>query len=556
MKTNVLLRNLVAVCFLLQACNKQELQLAEAETYARAVTQTANALDDLMEGVLPTGTYKFVTHNTFSDGTYKAMRPAGGVAAPENGLVEQRAFTTNNNGHEWRAISLGNGNYHIFVQGSPGYRVLTVLGTATPASGTSLGVKTIVQGNQRQIWKIEYIGLGTYKIKLASNTSLAVNITPAGSTANGAVFKLGGTGNLNSSFLIYRMAYKDLEVTNFFKRTSGWMHGDGANTIPLTNNKVMWLMDDGGIDGWNGSTVPCGFQANNSVLLQPKDNWAPSATSTLLQPAASGVKRFYFRTEPATNNYNWITTGFQYGDVVRVYCSTLAPPATDVKRAYWGKYSVASNSVTGYTRLPANVENGTIKWGRGFVVGDDNYVYAYGHKDIFITQSLHVARIPKNNLDGPWSFYTPSGWVGNEAQAASIGTTQPGPFVSKVGNKYVAVSTELSVGCDNGTRIYTSWSDSPTGPFSDYKEVYRIDDNLEGHTPFFYWAKAHPEYIKNDGGTSELLITYDLNGYGKMFPSTEPPCVETCVGGRMNPDHFRPRGIRIPLKLIDPSFPQ
>lgn len=36
-----------------------------------------------------------------------------------------------------------------------------------------------------------------------------------------------------------------------------------------------------------------------------------------------------------------------------------------------------------------------------------------------------------------------------------------------------------------------------------------------------------------------LLITYCVNGY--------EPCVSNCVNGRMNPDYYRPRAIRLPI---------
>jgi hypothetical protein len=66
---------------------------------------------------------------------------------------------------------------------------------------------------------------------------------------------------------------------------------------------------------------------------------------------------------------------------------------------------------------------------------------------------------------------------------------------------------------------------------------------LQGHYPFFYLPIPHPEYIN---ANDELLLTYSINGYGTCIPS--------CVNNRFNPTMYRPRGIRIPLKLIDPSL--
>ena len=118
-----------------------------------------------------------------------------------------------------------------------------------------------------------------------------------------------------------------------------------------------------------------------------------------------------------------------------------------------------------------------------------------------------------------------------------------GSYVAKVRNKYVLVSTEFSVSCDAGTRIYAATSDSVTGPFTDNKVLYTIPDNVLGHTPFFYGPAVHPEYINS---RNELLITYDINGYSNCEPN--------CIDNGFNPDYYRPRGLRVPLSLIDMGF--
>jgi hypothetical protein len=118
-----------------------------------------------------------------------------------------------------------------------------------------------------------------------------------------------------------------------------------------------------------------------------------------------------------------------------------------------------------------------------------------------------------------------------------------GVYVAKVKNKYVLVSTEFSISCDGGTHIYTATSDSITGPFTANKALYTITDNDLGHTPFFYGPSIHPEYINSK---NEILITYDINCYTSCEPS--------CINNGFNPDYYRPRGLRVPLVLIDSSL--
>ena len=116
-------------------------------------------------------------------------------------------------------------------------------------------------------------------------------------------------------------------------------------------------------------------------------------------------------------------------------------------------------------------------------------------------------------------------------------------YMCKIKNRYVLFSTEFSLTCDAGKDIYVSCSTSPSGPFTQRKIIYTIDDSKQGHRPFFYGPLAHPEYINSK---NELLMDYSINGYA--------PCIPACVDGKYDPDNYRPRAIRIPLKLIDATL--
>ena len=106
------------------------------------------------------------------------------------------------------------------------------------------------------------------------------------------------------------------------------------------------------------------------------------------------------------------------------------------------------------------------------------------------------------------------------------------------------MSTEFSVQCDQGKTIYARLSDHVTGPFTEKKAIHIIDEaKVENHYPFFYMAIAHPE-LTND--KNELLITYSINNYG--------PCLKGCPNNRMNPDHYRLRGVRVNIEKLFKLF--
>jgi hypothetical protein len=343
--------------------------------------------------------------------------------------------------------------------------------------------------------------------------------------------------------------YKDSTVIKFFRRTHGWIASDGALTVPLSDGRVLWLMGDSHINDYDSvtGTIPALFQVRNAALLQPKDDWQWQHTKTLIGNGP-GIKSF-FKEIPDDNYFIWPAAGFQQGDTVYVYLANLMKTGKgawawgSAGHDLWGKMKFPEmDKVVGYSPLP---DMDGIAFGMGFVKdAKSGYIYSYGSKlDSVGSAQVFVARFPMDNPNVDWTFWDGENWNSNVNKIIPVGHVGSGLFVTKVKNKYVLISSELSVACDQGKKIYSTTSNNPTGPFSPLKTIYTIDDTLQGHFPFFYTVILHPEYINDK---NELLITYCINGYN--------PCVQTFKNGRGNPDYYRPKGIRVPLKLIDPAL--
>jgi|SRR5665213_16499 len=338
-------------------------------------------------------------------------------------------------------------------------------------------------------------------------------------------------------------AHPDPTFTEFFRQTNGWAAGDVATSIPLSDGRVLWLFGDSYIDQFDAKTgmLPCLFNAHNAVLLQnTNDLMHPrtlcdfkSADKSLFRPPAAKPGEFW----PCF----WPGAGFQDGDTVYVYLTEMqktAPGGMWGFKAigqYWAKLTFPEMKVGGYVKLPSF--NGICFW-CGFVKDDKGgFTYAFGARRNFITADVYVARFPAKNPEGRWTFWDGQGWNASVTNAAVIAQgASTSVNVCKVKDKFLLTTCEFSVACDQGRAIYLSVSARPTGPFSPRQKIFSVDDSVNGHRPFFYGVAAHPEFI-NAG--NELLITYCLNGY--------EPCVPTCVNGRMNPDYYRPRAIRLPL---------
>ncbi|MDR1601783.1 MAG: hypothetical protein LBS42_05080 [Tannerella sp.] len=337
---------------------------------------------------------------------------------------------------------------------------------------------------------------------------------------------------------------KDPKATGFFRRTEGWIASDGAISAALTDGRTVWLMGDSHIDDYDPATqtVPWLFQVRNAALLQPANDWKPENTRTLVGNGPD-IKSF-FKSTPNDSLWIWPGNGIQLGDTLYVYCGELIKTGDGIwgfggtGRDMFAKLKVADMTVSGYDVLPNF--NG-INFGAGFVRNEHSgYVYAYGYKLIYerIQTEVYVARFHADTPVSNWEYWNGKDWTPRVQEVAAISRGAHNPHVSKVGDRYLILTTELSVQCDMGKHIFWAVGDSPTGPFPEQEKLYAIDDTLQGHYPFFYTVAAHPQFINDDG----LLVTYCINGY--------EPCLPANVDGRLNPDHYRPRAIRVPLNML------
>jgi hypothetical protein len=339
-------------------------------------------------------------------------------------------------------------------------------------------------------------------------------------------------------------AYKDTTVTNFFRRTSGQIASDGGYTIPLANGGDLWLMGDSHINDYRASdgTINWLFQVHNAGLLQPANDWVWQHTQTLTGNTATIPS--YIKLNPSDSYWTWPSAGYQNGDTVYVYCPNL----TQVGTGNFGfgsggndmlaKIHYPDMTVLGYQQLQNF--NG-INFGITFLNKGDGYMYVYGYGTSFIYSNLFLARFPINNVAAPWTFWDGTTFNSDVTKAAVIAQgVSNGVSINYVNGKFIIVSTEFSVGCNEGKRIFLSTSSSPVGPFTTAKPIYTITDTTQNDYPFFYAAIIHPEYTNSKG---EVLITYAINGYPGCLPAYNAQY-------RSNPDWYRLRGVRIPWSVI------
>jgi hypothetical protein len=338
------------------------------------------------------------------------------------------------------------------------------------------------------------------------------------------------------------LTYKDIPFTELFKRSEGWIAGDGGYSIPIGNNKSLWTFGDSYMDCYDAATktVPCLFQARNSAIII--DVIDPTDQMTLINN--KGVPTF-FVAGTDRKYWFWPLSGFMHHDTIYVFQSRIMATG---EPGMWGFAGVDTNYVAKiHTSAPSEIQysvlpsRNSINFGIS-VIKDGRFTLVYGIKSNGFGNDVFVARFRTGDIYYPWQYFDGKGWTADLNKIKKIHSEFTASFyICKIKDRYILITTEFSVGCDQGKNIFSATSDKPWGPFTGQHSIWQVDDTINGHYPFFYMANAHPEF---DNGKKELLITYCINGYGN--------CVETCVDGRMDPNVYRPKAIRIPYKNIFP----
>lgn len=355
--------------------------------------------------------------------------------------------------------------------------------------------------------------------------------------------------------------YKDEEFTQYFRRTTGWVASDATISIPIPENRVLWLFGDTHLDGYMSSdnTIPCLFQARNSMMVQDKAH--PDEFITILDQTQIEMGRTPVKDPSNPDLYFWPGHGYSKGDTTIVFWGAYKGFEMEHTATYLTKiYTPGFTDATGIRELTKLPLPAGVEWGNA-VVADSaaQYLYIYGHKKDWIINRPLVARASMAaDILEAWEFFDGNSWVSSNGAAQQIMAStddyvSPSFSVIKLQEKYYMISQDIGfLTCGYGREIYSWESDSPEGPFTNKKLLYTIEDKYRGEYWVTYNATAHPQFIRNN----ELLISYNVNGFannGVEGVSCQNECRDA-FRDRRNADGYRPKFIRVPLTYIDPAL--
>jgi hypothetical protein len=318
-----------------------------------------------------------------------------------------------------------------------------------------------------------------------------------------------------------------------FQQTAGWTGGDVAYSIPLSQERTLWLFGDSFIGKIESGRRPAARMISNAAAWQPLQDdqeamrffWDRSGAepAPLLRPTTAGAwywpadgvvvdRRLYLFCKVVRKAEG--APGFQFdwfaNDLLRIDNPQEEPVQWKIERC----------------RLPEGKDAPRLG---ASCVCDGDYLYAFGLFPAAAVKPLHVplglARLPKDRLATldmkGWQYWCrgPEGdrWSAEPVDLVPLFTdAAPEMTVGRVRgiDGWVAVYTPVGI----GTEVAVRQAPKPWGPWSQRQVVYRSPE--PGDKVFVYGAKAHPELSRRDG---QLFITYCRNIGGDLDEHVRRP---------------------------------
>jgi hypothetical protein len=331
-----------------------------------------------------------------------------------------------------------------------------------------------------------------------------------------------------------------LESTRRFERTEGWLAADGAATVDLGHDHVLWLFGDTFV----GSIKPDGALAEGSTMVNNTvgvgNRVDESMTFQWGAPDAAG-KPTAWAESPArhtaadTSHWLWPTGGgVRLGDDLLVLFFAMLRRRSADDSTIWNFQHHGNATVTVLNpddpidqwrtevaplrdhevAIDAGQPSRVINWGPAVLVDPDDasrvLVYGVDATDV-ARKRLMLARAPRGSLTrfDTWQFRTGDGWSNHEDAATTVAEDVVDEFSV---HRHAIDGTALYVLTQSepmlGARILMRFAPRPGGPWTDAVPVYTCPESATDKRVFVYAAKAHPELRRRDG---TLLVTYCAN---------------------------------------------
>jgi hypothetical protein len=310
----------------------------------------------------------------------------------------------------------------------------------------------------------------------------------------------------------------DTVYNRFFVRNSGWNGGDGAYSVLLPDDRILWTFGDtffGPVDSGRVRNGDKNVMVRNSAMIQESEE---------IHSFKSLNQGFQKETKTLIPYKDFNEQEHWYWPLDATVCNNkLQMVLMHMKKIGEGMWGFASESVDlAVFSLPElkpenliyNVTNGEKSFGSAIWEDDDGFTYLYGSSGNGMETRLHVARAPKGDLTQKWQFWNGEEWLPESSDFAIHKNVSSMFSIWKEGNKYYLLTQETFL----GRKIFLFESDSPLGPFTNQKLLYEVPEEHGAGSMFSYNAIVHPELSKS----GELVVSYSKNPNNFWDNFTQP----------------------------------
>lgn len=345
----------------------------------------------------------------------------------------------------------------------------------------------------------------------ASTPQCALTHIPGGSDLEVEMTLLsGGETKARKILKTTTTGYDRLFSAKVMPDKGGVSIGDGTYSVALPDGKTLFIFQDSNVGEIQNGKLVSGFHMyrNSYSLYDPQQGTVKAIVTSHSQSAAIPPDH------PDEDEWYWPCDGFTDGNNLYIF----QMQHKNIGGGMWGfayketritTYSLPDLTLVDDSPIPYELYGDYAPHFGSAVMkeGEWAYLYACVNYENSADSDIIVARTKASDLLTSWEFWDGSTWRKDGVDKAvvmhGLDEVYPGTQFSvfKAGGKYILLNYNHWFWIPE---IYTLVSDSPAGPWTNKKTIYKIPP-LEQSNWFAYNAVAHPQF-ERDG-----MIPFSFN---------------------------------------------
>ena len=309
------------------------------------------------------------------------------------------------------------------------------------------------------------------------------------------------------------------EADQLFRHDPHWLGADGASSVNLGDNRILWLFGDTWIDSSGKGNRKGASMVSNSVAIQAGTDPTTASISFYYGTNNKGEPDAFF---PDRNGESlWLGNGVRVGDrLILFFSRTIRNTGSDLgfESVGWTAIMVTNPDSEPSSWQMHELETPTnplgILVGYAAVQKLDGYIIALGSQNPVKSHPIFAARwtiedVHRGDLLHPeWWAGDRIGWIPDSSDVQRYPLFNGGQSDLTIhyddsSYRFISVQTNGFGPSDLMMRA----APSLTGPWSDLRFVYRPSEYYRPNI-MIYSGKAHPELTGAD-----LILTYVTNTF-------------------------------------------